>query len=86
MKTVNGKKEVPIYHNGEFKVAKMDGIEFGQHYISTFTGKNHCYLCREKLGLFGYKEVYVWLGINYRLCKDCFKENKKFLSSLGCWW
>ena len=77
MKSSDGKKQVPIYDNGELKLANMDGIEFVERYIATFPGKDRCYICRKKLGfLSSYNDVYIWLSISYRLCKECYKEYK----------
>ena len=52
------------------------GTEYVTDYIQNYKGCNVCYNCGKKLGLFGWKQINGRFGLQYKLCKDCFKQVK----------
>jgi hypothetical protein len=55
------------------------GMEFIVHRQATFPGRDRCHFCKTKIGIFNTKIAMGHFGLNYRLCKDCFKKHKKNL-------
>lgn len=53
-----------------------EGMQYVTDYIKNHKGSNVCHKCGKKLGLFGWKTVYGRFGLTYKLCNECFKQEK----------
>jgi hypothetical protein len=58
-----------------------EGLKFIENWVANFKGKNVCANCGRKLGVFGWKEIYLRFGLTKRLCKSCFKEYKTHMKT-----